>query len=353
MHASELYTINIREELFMRKINKLDKYKPYNEFWFKDCLYHSLAQIVGNLGLINVLLKDERIYFESIVVGHSPKLSLEEHCEKGWIKCLQEYGLEVTFIDSKGDRLIDKIKKCIDNQCPVILPIDCFYEKMRSDTYMKKHQAHRIVIIGYNDKKHECDVLEHRYINDLKYINVTIPYEQIVWMYEGYWASNNKLEEESFISIDTSNACLFKDKLPIEEIIVTIETFMNSIQTLSDFVQLFRTEFVLNKMDDSLREEYANMFTEIVIKRRVLFALVEAIRKEFVMELNEMHIEALNNWTMIMAIMNKIKFSGRASQESIDRVVEILDKLCIQEKEWSNKMYNQLLDVLGMKNEEC
>ena len=47
------------EDLYMGQIIKLDKYKPFNEFWFKNCLYHSLAQIVGNLGIINVLLKDE------------------------------------------------------------------------------------------------------------------------------------------------------------------------------------------------------------------------------------------------------------------------------------------------------
>ena len=32
--------------------------KPYNEFWYQNCLMHALAQITGSLGIIDCLLFD-------------------------------------------------------------------------------------------------------------------------------------------------------------------------------------------------------------------------------------------------------------------------------------------------------
>ena len=89
----------------MLKFEDVKKIQDAAGRWYEAPLY--------TVDTPNMKLLELRAMARRMVKNHKVKLSLVEYCEKGWIQCLQEYGIVTTFVESKGDKVIDKIRKSI------------------------------------------------------------------------------------------------------------------------------------------------------------------------------------------------------------------------------------------------
>jgi hypothetical protein len=326
---------------------KLEKYKPYNKFWFRDCLYHSLSQIVGNLGQIECLLNDEKLTYGYSFSNGIPELFFIQDHFKGWINCLEEKGIFVNFIKSDGNNLIKKIKTSLERNCPVMLPIDCYYEHLRYDCYMKEHIAHNLVVIGYDDTNEELNILEHRYVNDLLYKEATIKYNEAVEAYIGFFYNiiNDDLNV-SFTEIDSSNMHssidLTQEK---KEVFMNLKNFKNSLVQLEKFVYEFEKILNLKMTTLSVIQFYWQMVMNIITIKRVQFSQFEAIRIQYDLPEDGLHNKVLNSWNILMGLLGKLTISKKWSEQQLNKIIVVMNSILEGEMIWSSQMIKYLTEI--------
>ncbi len=164
----------------------LDNFEPFNEIWFKSCFYQaffailhhfnkpSLAYLANNLFLYDIDDSNPMLKLEPQNIDFTP----EEEIFK-----LLEIGVRIKNLSSN---IIGDLITSINNNCPVIIFIDCFYESIRFDAYKKHHFPHTLLIYGYDKAKRIFHILEHNYIESMLYEKRTISYLDVRNSYNGY-----------------------------------------------------------------------------------------------------------------------------------------------------------------------
>lgn len=77
-------------------------------------------------------------------------------------------GIKRTFVEF-AENLKNFVITQIDNQCPVIIPVDGFSLTYRKDIYKKIHSGHFILIYGYDKHRNKFYINEHAFLNSLDY----------------------------------------------------------------------------------------------------------------------------------------------------------------------------------------
>lgn len=219
----------------MNAIKKeIPNFEPFNDFWYQNCFTKSLLTVLKNykVDIYKYILCS--FYYYSMPKIEEPFLfNMQEIRTKNDDELLKDFGVEWHMIETEGE-IQDKIIQNINDDNPVIVFIDCFYEKMRKDTYGKKHFAHTITIYGYDLERHIFNIIEHDYLESEIYKKREISFEELEECHRGYkenidtgytyfWL--NKLES-------TQEYIHYQERLYLEGFITHVEIYEESLRCL-------------------------------------------------------------------------------------------------------------------------
>lgn len=178
----------------MKYENKIEHIKPFNELFYRYCLNNSLFPILNERGgsCLSVLVNDVPFYnFAMDRDQVLPRLEVQYNSALSLERLLELHGIGF-HQKSVCDDVVEAVVEDIDEGRPVIVWIDCYYEKIRNDTFLKKHLSHTWLIHGYNKIDRVAHIIEHIYRDSLSYEGRTISLSDLVNCYDGYIVLNKQ-----------------------------------------------------------------------------------------------------------------------------------------------------------------
>lgn len=188
------------KEITIKNIN------PFNEFFFIDCIYNSVLSIFSYMEIQELpLLINTSFQFEKScdnILGLNIRAKNIDRLEN--ILTYSSVTMQ-KFYDYRS--LTEITLESIKNSIPVVVNVDCFYESIRKDTYLKEHFDHNLLIYGMN----QVDFLVFEQSNKriLNFKRQSILIENLLSAAQGY--SENFLPESEF---KCSFIRLIKDDVP-------------------------------------------------------------------------------------------------------------------------------------------
>ncbi|WP_410511181.1 amino acid adenylation domain-containing protein [Paenibacillus sp. BR2-3] len=161
---------------------------PFNDLYYKSCLYNSLFPAVHyfDRNINSFLSNDIFVYTLESAHGHE---YLAANCieSRRPEEILQQLQLSVLFEKSLGGTaLAERLVEGLDRQNLFILWVDSFYEPGRRDVYLKKHIAHTLLVYGYDEVNDHFYILEHSHKDALNYKERTLSATDLLNSYSGY-----------------------------------------------------------------------------------------------------------------------------------------------------------------------
>lgn len=166
----------------MRKI--LDSITPFNEIFYKTCFYNPFLSGVYYLGgeIRPFLCNDFFVYQFNDSNGFNLNINFVESKPTNDILKGMNIGMDSDFIKLN---IINEIKIAIDNNHPVIVPIDRFYwnSSLNKTMYQIKHFAHFFLITGYDNLSKLFTTID---VSEASAFVSNITYENLLECSEGY-----------------------------------------------------------------------------------------------------------------------------------------------------------------------
>ena len=259
--------------MLLNKIISLD-IQPFNAIWCMNCNDQMLVSVLQfyKINLINYFLNYIHYYNfiknKNIAIG----AGIIKRCET--YKLLNECGI-IQYEEYFNDNNQYKIKEYINTGCPLIAFIDCYYEPLRNDAYMKKHYNHAIIIYGYNDIECNFNIIEHEYYNSKKYLKTIISYNDFKLCQLGYYELNNfdyktcsfiGFERNIFIKTDEKfikeqyYEFLNEQKEVFYSSLTNLEYFMDEFEKLKDNLLLDNSEYIVTHLGGLINTKIFDLY---------------------------------------------------------------------------------------------
>ncbi|WP_052769821.1 amino acid adenylation domain-containing protein [Paenibacillus sp. IHB B 3415] len=162
--------------------------QPFNDLYYKSCLYNSLFPVVNVFGRnINTFLSSDMFVYTLESAQAEPYLSATCMESAPPEAILEQLHLTARYESPQGGNgLKERLITGLARQSLFILWVDSFYEPARRDAYMKKHLAHTLLVYGYSEAQDQFIVLEHSHKDALNYRERTLAAEDLLNSYQGY-----------------------------------------------------------------------------------------------------------------------------------------------------------------------
>lgn len=329
--------------------NILGNIKPFNDIFYKSCFYNSLFPAINhfNRSIIPIIINDVNIYcYERDKAGMQLNAKHLSCSDAASILKKEGVAFEVKNVESKD--LISNIKNAIKNQRPVIIWVDCFYESIRPDMYMKEHWDHSLLVYGYNDENQMLNIIEHKHKENLFYRERTISYPDVVRAYEGniknfkenmpeyetyfeYYPvkADGHTEGEDYIAICTSN--YVSKKAEILSALEHIKTFK------ANFIEITKNHSVLSVNLQDILDGLNNIINiKLAEKYKIINVLGEKLKYMYLME------KVIYNWNFIRSIFGKFSYSNKYKTEAINESITIIEEIYELECEFYKGLFSSL-----------
>ncbi|BBH20596.1 hypothetical protein Back11_19410 [Paenibacillus baekrokdamisoli] len=314
--------------------------KAWNDLYFKNCYYSALFPVILQFkkSITPVLLNDIYTYKEG---DDSTQgfISMEHQSIKEMDDILKDMGINSQVKSTTN--VIQELKNSIDANRPVLLFIDCFYEKIRFDAYNKHHWVHIVLVYGYDDEIQAFDILEHKYATGFTYDEFKFSYEDAQNCYEGYLRNLSRTDFTGYIeySLDPefkdreytpddekNNIASFIDtitsrKTDIFEGIATLRTFADNFEDRVLNNNLFSDKNMVEKINQQLNHFRVSKSVE---RYRLLKVFGEGNPAAALAD------ELLEHWGYIAGVFGKCGNSeklNKAYSDSITKKVKNLPEL--------------------------
>lgn len=305
------------------------------------CFFNSFFPVIKHFkkGITPFLINDVVVYTRNSTnstnfdIEYIENQTAEEICKNQGISFEVDYAIH---------DIIGKIKTTTSKKRPILIWIDCYYESIKLDSYMKFHQPHTLFIYGYNEKEDMFTVMER---GTLSYESKLIPANDIKQAYESYiqrFYENNSptfyefyptLEHQlsydfhNFKSILNNNLLLHRDS--IEEGLRHLSSFVG------DYKMIVSDEEVLQTHHKELIE-FLNKV--ILAKQFEKYRLIEIqINNPLLIDLADRIIET---WSYVRAVLIKYIYSSKYSYRKFDVSVQKLSQLPILESDFYDQLFS-------------
>lgn len=262
---------------------EIPNFEPFNDFWYQNCFTKSLLTVLKNykVDIYKYILCS--FYCYSMPRTDEPFLfNMQEIRTKNDDELLKDFGVEWHAIET-GESIQNKIMEDINNGSPVIVFIDCFYEKMRRDTYGKKHFAHTIPIYGYDLERCVFQIIEHDYLESEIYKKREIPFEELEECHRGYKENiENGYTYYWFNQLESAQEYTqYQEKLYLEGFITHIETYQESLKCLPHLKYFLQDYSSNGKILSFYNQPFIRSLSEISGTKNVIaYAYEKAFGKE-------------------------------------------------------------------------
>lgn len=339
----------------------LNNIEPFNDFYYKNCFYNSFFPVVThfNRSILPFLINNIVTYKNEHLNG---RVFL---CAK-YIGCRSESeiltDIGICYLTKlKCENIIGDIKNSILNERPVIIWVDCFYEPIRKDTYLKQHLAHTWLIYGYDDTCSKLHIIEHRERENLSYQKYTINYQDAINCYQGYIFNYQPKCEPSYYEYYLKDPCTTYSNVDMgnnnEDMSIFIHTMLcNKDAIIRDlnYVKLFIDDFKSIVMHEKVllanAEEFLNKFNNTINCKQSenykLFILLSN-EPELVNKINTI----FSLWKFIRAKMAKFLYTAVYNQDVFQLMVDKLEELLNLEQQFYIKLYSYFDKIKANKLE--
>ncbi|SDT35433.1 hypothetical protein SAMN05444162_3943 [Paenibacillaceae bacterium GAS479] len=349
----------IKGSLVITNKRIINEVYPYNDIIFKSCFYSSLFPVLRFFKKeISAFLFNELFIYQlddkKVQISHENiQISDDE-------TILVNMGIQTKKIN-KSEEVISQLINSIGNNKLVIIFIDCYYESIRPDTFLKLHRPHYILICGYDYDYKEFDIIENNYLDSQFYENRKISFEDVERSYYGgleyyvkgsgvptyfeYGINNQNIDTElknnNQLEITLSNfsTLLSRTQLSFFNSLTHVKSFRDKLQHIV-LVESELKSFLLTNFDELTR----NLNTIINNLKLEKYRLEKYFNADF-SSIDSLG-RVINNWTIIRGVIWKFNFSGVYNEKSfvvlLNKINEIVND--------HNSYFTNLCSFFGGRN---
>lgn len=295
----------------------IENIEPFNEFNLYDCMLHAIFSITNHFGrhVYPFLFKSAyKIDLHGAVFIDSSRKKPENILsEMGIIQC----GKNVS------ENIIMDIKNAMVLNRPAVVCLDCYYESIRDDSYMKNHFSHAFLIYGFDDNIEKFHIIEHKYNNSVIYMKRQIGYQDIINCYR---SGINTLGLQNYGDTYFEYFAMpdFEYSLNDRDYYIKYLDDINYNRGLleNNLVELRNNvpDFITLISDIDNLDEVINQLSELVDeKNKEKYILLSLFRDDF-SNLNLIIDKIINEWTIIRGIIAKMKYSKKIDRRNLDNI---------------------------------
>jgi len=311
--------------------------EPFNDIFYQSCFMNSFVPVIRyyKKSLLPFMINDMNSYD---IDEKNQMLTVKCEPVRPYNEILEENGVVVGIWDQNGTE-IDYIKASVDQDRPVIIWVDTFYESLRHDTYHQYHLAHTWLIFGYNDEKRVFSIIEHNSKDSLDYEKHEVSYDELVECSQGY--KSNFLDIPDRITSydmadyvpEISNSIYLRKFL--DEIKKNKDTYWNGIAKLQNFVDEISVtvldEQMLSKKSYQLVESLNHVINEKKYERFRL-ELLQFRHPYLLMSMNKI----IEDFSTIRSVIVKFQLVKKYNKVSFSAVNVKFQNILQREKDCLN-----------------
>lgn len=318
--SQNAYSFTIKENISETKV--IDNIIPYNDIFFKGCVYNSFLPVMQYLGKnkISVLINDIISYsFDKsredvrYGVGFSSYMLSDE--------LFEEIGLGYEG-KAKCKDIVSNILAAINNNRPVIINLDCYYLSIRPDMYLKHNWPHFLLIYGYNQQTEMFNVIEHTQVDSLTYRPRECSFQDIHNSYNLYLHNFARSEELftyfEFFNLDETRSDSLEDCILIykRNMLEYRHIIYKGLDNLKAMIEYFIYSCESEDKLSSQIEGILFMINNIVNAKNSEYYIITSLFPENSFLVNT-RLNVVKNWKYIRAILKKYQITNEYRSESI------------------------------------
>ena len=334
----------------------LTNVEPFSDVFYYTCFFNSLFPAILSLGrsiipiLLNCIAKYE-IEWDT----EGPCLYIKPEYIKSLATVLNELGIYSDYQEKSTD-IIKDIIDSLNQERPVIVWIDCFYDSMRRDLYQKEHWQHSLLFYGYDQSQEVFHIIEHNKRDDLLYSKKTIPFQDVIHGYRGY-LENFYVEDRANDIISFTNYYVKNDleKPPPQfqnshyqaqfihsfgarktEMLSSLNTLHEGIRLIHDFIC---DEMILKQNCSRLVTGVNDIVNDKTAERYLISCIFDADSREIALT-----DRIIDKWKYVRALMAKYLYSGIYKPKSLLQIDDYLQEI--------NQLENEFYQILMKSNPE-
>ena len=310
---------------------------PFNEFFYYSCFYTMLFTAVQLLNksvypyMIN-LLSYYSLYYDEKRLG----LYINVENIKDLVLFSNEQGVN-TKCKIYTPKLKDDIIQALENNHPVIVSINCFYESLREEFYLKKDWRHSLLVYGFDMNKNLFYIVEHDHIDSPVYQQRKIDMDELCRSYEGYIQVFQKPDEYTFFELSSVSEAAYTEKywraLYAKNQFDHLAKLKNGLTQILNMKEIFHERIAEKHLN--LRQNIEDMLNGvnniITFKKGQLYLLNHLYRINDELTLKLQNI--IDLWTSIRLNLAKYLYSKRNNDTNLYDII------------------NKLQDVYNLENE--
>lgn len=311
--------------------------KPFNDFYYRSCLYNSLFCIIQsfNKSIITLLLNDRSLYKISKVQKFEI-LDVEYVSTEPINNVLNTMDIHYKL---GNNNLITDITHAIDARGYCIVWIDCYYEKDRKDTFQQKHLKHSIVVYSYDQTNKVFYIIEHDKMDELSYKKKMISFEELEIAYNAYRQNFDNDSIPSYVELYLDEANAMIDGLTKTEYKnLYIQNYMiNQLNVKQQLDDLKSFSIELNKMlttEGKVKEHIVQIlqgFNNIVNAKRAEKYIIDNLwdnDSEERILINDIY----ESWVKIRGILAKCIYIGGFTKVKSGKIINEFSEVCLKEE---------------------
>ena len=308
---------------------KLEGIKPFNSFLFRTCYYH---QLITGLSCFD-------IPFEDFLTCSYVFAQKNFQINKNYIN--EKKAEKILGYKNKSCNLsVHAIIKNIKKGRPILVGVDCFDLKNRTDTYMKEHRLHFILVYGYDASKNEFNIIEHDYINSFLYTEKNIAADTLLKANRNLINSSLNKKKTCHVLIKKKPALKKISPIKLYGADVLKQSFCNSANNLNELKKM------ISRNLENVKEQYL-IISQYLKDLKEFYTMLYFMPNYFKEENIKICIsELINGYSNLLSVIwrsqqkNDYDFIARNSNQIILRLDTVLEN--------ENKFYKYL-----MRKEQC
>lgn len=314
---------------------KLEDIKPFNDLFYKNCLYNSLFSVVEFYGCqIDPLFSYDIFYYNVVIDGDilDHIISINE-IKNPAIIVKEDLGLQFHSMLVSSE-IFQDIQHAIQNNMPVIIWVDSYYLPYRKDTYQKKHLPHTLLVYGIFSDNAYLKIIDHDKYETLTYKKRGIATSDLKKAYEGYLKNYSSYGYDTFYKFwrgirkykqSESVISLYKENYKRNKNIVS-----DGLMTISLLERYF---LKIYQSESLLREQIENLLLKInyvmELKRAEKYVLQRMNGSDRAIELlNEIDL----NFKFIRDILAKYLYSKIYDEKALLRSIHFAELLHLEKE---------------------
>lgn len=282
---------------------------PFNDVYI-NCYYSSLLPVIIAFGksILSFLIND-CVFLKYDNTRKNIRAQIHNIIPEEDLFLEQGIQRKKDFVNK--EKILQSIKESLKNDSPVIVLIDTFFQKINYNTYKKHHELHYLLIVGFDEGKHELRINEHKYQESKKY-------ELFNWKYDefliAYLEAEKRKDNNEFSNLQLKNENICK----VDESIF-VERYM-------DFIRYNRNQVIENLccIKENIFyffEDYQNLQFQLDKYRKHKKALLYVFKR---LAIEDIELEeAINLLEKIWGLVTKASLSKDISLKLKNKIEEL------------------------------